>query len=293
MDRDGGEEMTDARRARRPERWIAIAFLSSAVASVALTVVYALGGQTQIEGALLGLALGGIAIGLVAWARTFLPQGPYEQARFDEPADARDEQRAEAALEAGAETIGRRRMLARLGAAAVTALGIAAVFPVRSLGTRPGRSLFATAWRPGSRLVTSEGDAVRAGDVAVNAFLTVFPEGRTDAADSQAVLIRLPAGTSRPMPGREDWAPDGLVCFSKICTHAGCPVGLYAAQTQELFCPCHQSVFDVRRGARPTGGPATRALPQLPIAVDDEGFLVAQSDFREPVGPGFFSRPGG
>lgn len=280
-------------RPRASARWIAAAFVASAVSSVALTVVYALGGQPQLEGALLAVALGGISLGLVAWARVFLPEGPFEEAREERLASGGDEERAETSFEAGAESIGRRRFLGRLAAAAVAALGVAAVFPIRSLGSRPGRSLFHTAWTAGARLVTSDGRPIRAEDVAVAALLTVFPEGHTDAADSQVVLIRLPDGTFQPPAGRDDWSPEGLVAFSKICTHAGCPVGLYAAQTNQLFCPCHQSVFDVARAARPAGGPATRALPQLPLAIDDEGFVVAQSDFKEPVGPGFWSRPRG
>jgi ubiquinol-cytochrome c reductase iron-sulfur subunit len=277
----------------RPDRWIGLALVASAIASVALTVVYALGGQPQLEGALLGVSLGGIALALVGWARAFLPHGPFVQAREEQLAEPAETTEAETAFEAGAVEIERRGFLTRLGAVALAALGAAVVFPIRSLGTRPGRSLYRTAWRPGSRLVTPDGKAVRAADVEVNAFLTVFPEGRTDAADSQTVLIRLPTGVLEPRPGRTDWSPDGFVAFSKVCTHAGCPVGLYAAQTNELFCPCHQSIFDVRRVARPTAGPATRPLPQLPLAIDSDGFLVARDDFPEPVGPGFWGRPRG
>jgi ubiquinol-cytochrome c reductase iron-sulfur subunit len=118
----------------------------------------------------------------------------------------------------------------------------------------------------------------------------VFPENHTDAADSQTLLIRLSPTEYEGEPGREDWAPAGHVAYSKICPHAGCPVGLYQPETRELFCPCHQSVFQVLQGARPTGGPATRALPQLPLDVDDDGYIVARGDFPEPVGPGFWSR---
>jgi ubiquinol-cytochrome c reductase iron-sulfur subunit len=81
-----------------------------------------------------------------------------------------------------------------------------------------------------------------------------------------------------------------LVAFSKVCTHAGCPVGLYQAETRELFCPCHQSAFNVLKGAQPASGPATRALPQLPLGIDDDGYLIALGDFPEPVGPGFWNR---
>ncbi len=86
------------------------------------------------------------------------------------------------------------------------------------------------------------------------------------------------------------WTIDGLVAYSKVCTHAGCPVGLYQSESSLLLCPCHQSTFDVLNGAEPTFGPATRALPQLPIAVDEEGFVIATADYSEPVGPGFWNR---
>jgi ubiquinol-cytochrome c reductase iron-sulfur subunit len=119
--------------------------------------------------------------------------------------------------------------------------------------------------------------------------VTVFPEGHEDAADSQTLLIRLPDDVTAPGPS--DWSVSGVVAFSKICTHAGCPVGLYQAETQELFCPCHQSTFSVPEGAKPTFGPATRPLPQLPIGVDEAGFIISLSDYTEPVGPGFWNRP--
>jgi ubiquinol-cytochrome c reductase iron-sulfur subunit len=126
-------------------------------------------------------------------------------------------------------------------------------------------------------------------DLTVDTVLTVFPEGHTDAADSQTLLIKTAAGTFHPKPGRESWSPEDIVAFSKICTHAGCPVGLFQASTNQLFCPCHQSVFFVPDGAVPTKGPATKPLPQLPLSIDADGFLVAQGDYPEPVGPEFWN----
>lgn len=269
-------------------RAVAMMFAASVAASIGLTVLYALGGQPQLEGALLAVALGGIAVGLVLWAKRFMPRGPFVQERerlaSEERADdVRDD------LREPTTALPRRGLLVGMLSAAAAALGVAALFPIRSLGRAPERALFHTAWTPGARLVTRSGRPVRARDVAVNTVLTVFPEDHTDAADSQTLLIRLQPGEYRAPPGRETWAPDGFVAFSKVCTHAGCPVGLYQTETRELFCPCHQSVFAVLEGARPTGGPATRHLPQLPLAVDDDGYLIATGDFPEPVGPGFWS----
>jgi ubiquinol-cytochrome c reductase iron-sulfur subunit len=268
---------------------IAISFCVSATASVALAVVYALGGQPQLEGALLGLSLGGLAVGLIAFGRDLLPGGHFVEERKPLPPGSEEQPEAAAALSGGATQIGRRRFLATTFGGALGALGIAALFPIRSLGTRPGRSLFVTRWEDGVRVVTGDGLPVRADDLPVHGFLTVFPGGHEDAADSQTVLIRLPEEV--PAPGPDDWSVAGIVAFSKICTHAGCPVGLYQSTTQELFCPCHQSVFSVPDGAAPTAGPATRPLPQLPLAVDGAGYLIARGDFSEPVGPGFWGRP--
>jgi ubiquinol-cytochrome c reductase iron-sulfur subunit len=268
---------------------VTLAFLLSTGGSIGLIVTYLKGGQPQIEGALLLVALGGIGIGLVAWAHRFLPPGPYVQER--EPLSSTETERRAFAesYERGARPIERRSFLAKTLGLALGALGVAALFPIRSLGPSPGRSLFRTKWRPGRRLVTSDGFPVAVDDLAVGSVVTVFPEGFVDSADSQTVLIRVDPDQLEPQSGREDWSPDGNLAYSKVCTHAGCPVGLYEAQTQRLFCPCHQSVFEVLDGARPTAGPATRPLPQLPLEVDPSGYLRSQSDFTEPVGPAFWN----
>jgi quinol---cytochrome c reductase iron-sulfur subunit len=282
--------MAAKERGQRSGRSISVGFGVSALASLGLTVVYARGGQPQIEGALIFLSLGGLAYGLIQWGKRFLPQGPYVQEREPLASTAMERGVLQEGIEASEKTLQRRGFLKWLGVA-VLALGAAAVLPVRSLGPKPGRSLFQTSWRKGSRVVTSEGRAVTIDDLQEGGILTVFPEGHTGAADSQAVLIRVNPEIFRPLSGRERWAPDGYVAYSKICTHAGCPVGLFEAESSRLFCPCHQSLFDVLEGARPLAGPATRALPQLPLEVGDGGELIAQSDFPEPVGPGFWNLP--
>jgi ubiquinol-cytochrome c reductase iron-sulfur subunit len=262
---------------------------ASMLASIGLTVVYALGGDPQIEGALLGVSLGGIAVGLVLFGHHLLPGDQFVEPRDVVPHATAERPGVEAAFEAGAEPIERRRAIAIAFVASLGLLGIAALFPIRSLGTRPGRSLFRTDWRRGRRAVTDTGRPLQVSDLDLNTVVTVFPEGHEDAADSQTLLIRLPDDVAPPGP--TDWSVDGVVAFSKICTHAGCPVGLYQAETQELFCPCHQSTFSVPEGAKPTFGPATRPLPQLPIGVNEAGFIVSLSDYTEPVGPGFWNRP--
>ncbi len=137
--------------------------------------------------------------------------------------------------------------------------------------------------------MTADGLPLSLDSLEVGGFVTVFPEGDEGAADGQTVLIRVHPSELRLSEERMEWTQEGYVAYSKICTHAGCPVGLYERETKELFCPCHQSIFDVLRGAEPTAGPATRALPQLPLGIDGAGNLIAQGDFPEPVGPTFWT----
>lgn len=273
-------------------RLVAALFVTSVVSSLALAIVYAMGGQNQLEGILLGVALGSLGTGLILWAKAFLPVGGQVQKREPLIPPPAEEEAAGEALEEGLHEMGRRGFLVRLGAAAAASLGIAALFPIRSLGGRPGPELIDTAWSDGVRLVDSSGQLVTAGQIEIGEVITVFPEGHVGSGDAVALLIGLPRDVNQPIPGREGWDANGLVVYSKLCTHVGCPVGLYEPTARQLFCPCHQSVFDVPSGARPIGGPATRALPQLPIGVDQSGFLIARGGFSEAPGPGFWWRPG-
>jgi ubiquinol-cytochrome c reductase iron-sulfur subunit len=264
-------------------------FALSAAGSVGLGVAYALDASAPVQGVLLGVSLGGLAGGFIRWSERLMPGGPFVEERRELVATTEERRAAEEDL--GREELPRRRFLVRMLIVAGGALGAALLFPIRSLGPSPGRTLLRTSWRRGLRVVTAEGDPVSAAAVPVGGILTVFPDGRADAADSQAILIRVDPAALSPAPGRGGWAPDGNVAYSKICTHAGCPVGLYEDRTGHLFCPCHQSVFDALDAARPLAGPATRALPQLPLEVDEEGYLMAGGDFSEPVGPATWDVP--
>ena len=164
------------------------------------------------------------------------------------------------------------------------------VGPIGSLGPRPRGERQRTSWRPGSRLVTTEGVPIDSSTGRADVLVTVFPEGAIGVDDSQVVLLRMPPEllTARTIEGG---AVNGWVAYSKICTHAGCSVGLFGIDNRppdtlrQLVCPCHQSVFDPLDAAQPVGGPASRPLPQLALDVDDDGFLVARGDFAGPVGP--------
>lgn len=269
---------------------VGAAFALSIVASLALAVVYALGGQPQLEGALLAVSLGSLGAGIILWAKDLLTPEEISQERQPESSPPGVRSAAEAALAAGERQVTRRRTLSGLLFGALGALGVAALFPIKSLGPSPGRSLLQTQWTPGARLVDEAGRTVGIRDLDVGSVITVFPEGFIGAPASQAVLIRVEPGSLQLPPERLAWAPQGFIAFSKICTHAGCPVGLYQATTHTLLCPCHQSAFDVLRGAARVFGPASRPLPQLPLMVGADGRLRARGDFPEPVGPGFWTR---
>lgn len=276
----------DSHRSAAP---IVVALLLSIAASAGLLVLYVRGGQPQLEGLLIATSLGGIAYALITWARRLLPGGQFVQEREPHRSGMTDRRALDRDLKEGETVIERRGVLAGLLATAAGVLGVAALFPIRSLGSAPGTTLLETAWKDGSRVVTEDGTVVTDISLEIGGILTVFPEDAVGRADSQVVLIRVDPSDFGSLPGREDWAPQGYVAYSKICTHAGCPVGLYQPETRELFCPCHQSIFDVTDGARPIGGPATRPLPQLPLKFDAEGQLLAAGGFSAPVGPAFWS----
>lgn len=278
---------------RRLESGAIAAFAVAALAAIGLTITYAAGGDTQVEGALLGVTFGGIGVGIVLWARGSMP---HELVTEERPPLASTEEEIAAFtadFEAGARPAGRRRLLVSMATSAFAALGAALVFPIRSLGPRPGRDLKVTAYATGERMrvVTEDGSPVRPADLPFDGVVTVWPEGHVGAADAPTLLIRTRPDQEFRLGEREqDWVVEGIVAYSKLCTHVGCPVGLYQAQEALLLCPCHQSTFDVLDGARPVFGPAARPLPQLPLALDDEGYLVADGDFEGPVGPGFWDR---
>jgi ubiquinol-cytochrome c reductase iron-sulfur subunit len=183
---------------------------------------------------------------------------------------------------------GRRRLLVGGGALAAAAVGGALVL---RQDDRAQRGLRNTAWQAGSRLMTADGRPVMADDLDVGALVTVWPEQAVGAADSQVVLIRVePERVIVTEELRRDWSPEGFLAYSRLCTHMACPLGLYQQDPEVLVCPCHQATFDVLRAGVPLQGPASRALPQLPLMLDPDGTLRARSDFIEPVGASWWDR---
>ena len=271
---------------RRWELVVLSAFGATFVAGLALLGLYVAGGETQLEGLLLTVCLGGIGVGIVVWAQRLMPSRVHVERR---PPIGTDPDRIEGLTEALTEEAGfsRRTLLIRALIGALGGLGAALAIPVFSLGPAPGRSLFETTWRAGAKLLPASGGS-GALDLPVDGVLTVFPDGDSSDPNAATLLIRVAPELLELPDGRDSWAPDGFIAYSKICTHAGCPVGLYRAAQHTLICPCHQSEFDVLRGAVPINGPAARPLPQLQIDRQADGTLVAMGDFKDPVGPSFW-----
>jgi ubiquinol-cytochrome c reductase iron-sulfur subunit len=271
----------------RANRVGVVSFAISMAASVALIGVYIAGGNRLWEGILLALALGGLGSGVVAWTALV---DPGERTETRTPPEA-DETPAGTDDEPPLENIviTRRTMLVRFAVGAGGTLAAALAIPTLSLGPTPGDSLYRTKWTEGARVVDANNRPIRPEDLQLEGVLTVFPEGEVGSEDSQTQLLRVDERLLQLPDDRLEWAPQGCVGYSKICTHAGCPVGLYRAEAHQLLCPCHQSTFDVLHGAKPVFGPAVRSLPQLPLGIDDEGYLIALSDYTEPVGPSFWN----
>lgn len=266
---------------------VGLALAVAMLAAVGLATVYVQGGQPQLEGLLIAVVLGSVGAAVVVWAKRLMPTEEITEERPELASS--EEDRAGVVDELGTPAVERRRVLRwLLGGAAGTA-ALAFLFPIRSLGPVPGGALTRTPWRRGTRAVDTDGQPVSFASVDIGNVVTVFPEGHVGAADAQALLI----GVDRDLLGDEATAAAAgdLVAYSKLCTHLACPVGLYQQDPHLLLCPCHQSTFDVLSDGQPAFGPAARPLPLLPIAVDEEGVVVARGDYLAPVGTGYWYRP--
>jgi len=284
-----GASPPPAHSSGRPPGWpAAIGLLATVAGSVAFVVAFVTDASNAWLGGALAVALLGLGMALAYWGRDLagdeVISGPYPAPHDDAPGAAE----LGGDLEQSAGVITRRGALAKFLVFGVAVFALSQAVILAALGPWPGRSLFVTAWRPGRRLVTLDGEPVTRDVLAGGGSLVAFPEGHTDAANSQIALFHFFGGEFKPQPGRETWSPEGFVAYSRLCTHVGCAVSQYLDEAHVLSCPCHQSTFDLLDGARPVSGPAGRPLPQLPLAIDSEGYLVAQRDFTEPVGPGFW-----
>jgi len=274
----------------RAYRAAVISFAVAIVGGVAAAVGYATEQTEDLLGYGLAAALIGIGFGLVSWAKYLDLDEHTVQAREPLVATACERQALDDEVAMSKDVLGRRRLLVGLLGGSFVSLIVGFVGPLGSLGPKPRGERAKTSWRAGRRLVTVDGEPVSGAANVFGELVTVFPEGHVGVDDSQVILLKLPPEQLAPETAAAATA-DGWVAYSKICTHAGCSVGLFGVDTRppntltQLVCPCHQSVFDPLDGARPVGGPAPRSLPQLGLAVDAAGFLVARGDFAGPVGP--------
>lgn len=313
----------DPEAEKRAERQVATLFGLSGVFAVLFCVAYfvfdvgrdmdefmGMGASNAALGLTLGLALICIGAGAIQWSRKLMSD--HEIVEYRHSASSTDEDRVEAvaAFEQGLEDSGiARRPLVRnslLGAMGL--LGLPAIVLLRDLGPLPGNKLEHTVWKKGMRVVQDvDGARIRPEDMEIGQLVNAEPEVffETDShgehvyhgtellaekAKAAVILVRMHPDDIKASKDRENWGVDGILCYSKICTHVGCPISLWEQQTHHLLCPCHQSTFDLADNGKVIFGPAARGLPQLPLAVDAEGYLIATSDFDEPVGPSYWER---
>ena len=307
----------DPKREKRAQRTVYTLFYLSILGSVWAIAAYMLFpiesndvGAVRLNNMFIGLgatlALLGIGFGAVHWGKSLMDDVELVD---DAPPDRRQRRRRSAAPSRSSPTADEESGFTRRTVIRNSLIGALVVFPLpavvlfRGLAPQdqiPVELLSHTMWKKGTRLALDpigRADQGRPTSRIGSAF-HVIPEGLNELehgkleekAKAAVLLMRLEPSELNQAPDRESWSYDGIVAYSKICTHVGCPVALYEQHTHHLLCPCHQSQFDVANHCEVIFGPAKRPLPQLPIAVDDEGYLIAQSDFTEPVGPSFWER---
>jgi len=283
---------------RRAENAVLVLFGCAALCGVAFPVVYAVDAipnQTQFLGLALGLSFAFVAAAcIVIGKRLVVTEEREEQYGPTHPVE---QEALEQLVEESGDRITRKRLLVLAGGTAGTALGVALVTPAASLGPLfDVGSLYRTPWRRGVRLVDEVGRVFRADDVEEETFYTAYPEhADREQMGAPLVVVRLKPAELQLPSGRQNWAPDGIVAYSKICTHAGCAIALYRKPTfppveprPALVCPCHYSTFDPARAGKVLFGPAGRALPQLPLMIAGSGELRAAGNFSGPVGPSWW-----
>jgi ubiquinol-cytochrome c reductase iron-sulfur subunit len=314
----------DPHAEKRAERQVAALFVAATVCVLLFFVSYfvfhvgdnwntvmGLGASNIALGGFLGLALLLIGIGIIQWARKLMSDVEIVEMRHPASSSEEDREATVGILSQGLEEsgIGRRPLVRNTLLGAVGLTSLAPIVMLRDLGPLPGDKLNHTIWARGMKVVRDVvGTPIKVTDLEIGdlvnaepaAIFTKGPNGemefiegpqlQVDKSKAAVILLRMDPRDITPAPGREDWSVAGIVCYSKICTHVGCPISLNERTTHHLLCPCHQSTFDLADNGKVIFGPAARPLPQLPLMVDDQGYLVAQSDFTEPVGPSFWER---
>ncbi|HEY8455238.1 MAG TPA: Rieske 2Fe-2S domain-containing protein [Actinopolymorphaceae bacterium] len=303
----------DEAAAKRAERQVAAMFGLAALLLVGFVVAYlfvpkdaaflGFGASNLALGGTFGLALLLIGVGAIQWSRRLMDDHEIVEERHPVRSSDADRAEAVATLRQGAAEsgIGRRSLIRRTLIGALALLGIPPIILLGDLGPLPGRKSESTIWRRGVRIVNDVTfKPLRPEDLELGQLVNAVPENLLDLpegaernnarAKAAVIVVRMEEDDIRALPDRRDWGVNGILCYSKVCTHVGCPVSLYEQVSKNVFCPCHQSTFNLADNGRVVFGPAARSLPQLPIMVDSEGYLVARSDFTEPVGPSYWER---
>ncbi|KRV49900.1 ubiquinol-cytochrome C reductase [Wenjunlia vitaminophila] len=305
----------DEDAAARSERAIAFMFTLSMLATIGFIASFVVIDRTTIVhiwpfghvnalnfalGLTLGVALFTIGAGAVHWARTLMSGHEIPQERHPIAASPELRQQVLADFAEGAKdsVLGRRKLIRNTMFGALALVPLSGVVLLRDLGPLPEDKLRHTLWGKGKQLINQNtGLPIKPSDVTVGSLVFAVPEGLEEEdhdfleqiAKAALMIVRLNPDDIKDKRER-DWGYEGIVAFSKICTHVGCPISLYESQTHHVLCPCHQSTFDLADGARVIFGPAGHPLPQLRISVNEEGNLQALGDFDEPVGPSFWER---
>ncbi|MGW3679662.1 cytochrome bc1 complex Rieske iron-sulfur subunit [Streptomyces prasinus] len=305
----------DERAAKRSERTVALLFTLSMLATVGFIAsfvtipvdksvyIFPIGHINALNFALgmtLGVALFTIGAGAVHWARTLMSDQETADERHPIAASPEVREKVMEDFRQGAKesVLGRRKLIRNTMFGALALFPLSGVVLLRDLGPLPGTKLRHTAWQKGKLLVNmNTNEPMRPSDIIVGSLTFAQPEGldphehgyMNEIAKAALMLVRIQPENIKDKRELE-WSHEGIVAYSKICTHVGCPISLYEQQTHHALCPCHQSTFDLSDGARVIFGPAGHALPQLRIGVNDEGYLEALGDFEEPVGPSFWER---
>jgi ubiquinol-cytochrome c reductase iron-sulfur subunit len=300
---------------KRAERIVAVCFTFAFIAGCGFIAAYVGLGVHSVDkvlrsnlalGVSLSLALLALGVGALIWVRHLMPDVEMVEQRHEMRSSDQDRQRFDQYFRQGTANsqFVKRPLVRRTLMLGTLPLIAAPIVLLRDLGPLPGTSLRTTVWSPGRRLLVygTNQPISSAQFSSPGSMITIVPDGYTDDADAltkaTVIMIKFAPGelqvptryNGSTLIGTMNWTVDNIVAYSKICTHVGCPVALYETTTHHILCPCHQSTFDAATGATVIFGPAPRPLPQLPLAVDSSGYLVARSDFTQPVGPSFWER---
>ena len=263
--------------------------------------------QNLVFGLTLGLALTLIGVGAIQWARQLMDDHEKVEYRHGAVSDEADRAYVLEELDKGIEEsqVTRRKVLGRSLLGALGLVALPGVVLLADLGPWPTRkwisgTIATTIWTEGIRLVNDVTYVpIKAEQVQIGQLINAQPENLQEyhgteflqeKAKASIIVVRMNPNTIKIPDSRADWHVGGILCYSKICTHVGCPISLWEQQTHHLLCPCHQSTFDLGDSGVVVFGPAARSLPQLPITVDAEGYLVSRDGFSVPTGPSYFER---